>query len=113
MEILIEFKNNEYFFDNTSFEPSKINITLNDETIFLDYEWLIETQFKGGNVGDLFEELKYEMKLGQNSKAPCGGFINFYMLRGCKGNMYIIFSGVNEVSNSHYIVTLHKILTKK
>lgn len=112
MIVVKEFKNDEYIYDNilNSNDLTIVNIVVNGENIIFDYKWLIDTQFTAGNIGLELDALKNKLELGLFAKAPCGGFINFYKTQGSKGNYYVIFSGVNEVSNSHYIVTIHKII---
>lgn len=112
MEKIKEYSNSEFVFDNTKTTSSVEKIKLNGETITVDYNSIIDTQFSGGNTGQEFEHLKAFLGLGIYSKAPCGGFVNFYALTGDRGNDYILFTGINEVSNSHYIVTIHQILKK-
>ncbi len=101
----------KYVYDNLKSRKSLQRVRLEEETLKVNYEELINTQFKGGNIENdiLVNELKESLNLGIYSKAPCGGFVNFFWITGNKGGSYIIFSGVNEVSNSRYIVTLHSI----
>ena len=112
MKTIKEYSNNELVFDNIKSKPSKTKIDVGNEVIQVDYNSIVDTQFSGGNMGQEFEALKTFLNLGMYSKSPCGGFVNFYLQEGSKGGKYILFSGVNEVSNSHYIVTIHKILQK-
>ncbi len=112
MKIIKEYQNSQLVFDNTMSKSSKIEIDINSEIIQIDYNAIIDTQFSGGNMGQEFETLKTFLKLGMHSKSPCGGFLNFYFITAKKSSGFILFSGVNEVSNSHYIVTVHKILKK-
>ncbi len=113
MQTIREYRNGEFIFDNTAANYSVEKIKLDGETITVDYNLIIDTQFSGGNTGQEFEHLKAFLDLGTYSKAPCGGFVNFYAITGDRGNNYILFSGINEVSNSHYIVTIHKIVKNK
>lgn len=110
MQIVKEFRINELTYDNVKNGSITQLISLDSETIDVNYNDIINTQFTGGNVGQQFEELKINLNLGMYSKAPCGGFVNFFKITSNHGNDYIIYSGVNEVSNSHYVVTIHKIL---
>jgi hypothetical protein len=110
MIVIKEYNSNELMFDNVERTSNIKKININGETIEINYNSIIDTQFTGGNTGQKFEQLKEILNLGIYSKAPCGGFINFYKISGSSGNDYIIYSGVNEVSNSHYIITIHKIL---
>lgn len=112
MKIIKEYPNSEFVFDNAKSKSSKVKIDIGSEVIQVDYNLIIDTQFSGGNMGQEFEELKAFLNLGMYSKSPCGGFVNFSLQEGSKGGKYILFSGVNEVSNSHYIVTIHKVLQK-
>jgi len=110
MQVIKEFGSNELVYDNVKNGSITQSIDISDETININYSDIIDTQFVGGNVGPKFEQLKRDLNLGVYSKAPCGGFVNFFKVVSDKGNNYIVYSGVNEVSNSHYIVTIHKIL---
>ena len=112
MKTIKEYSNRELVFDNTKSKSSKTEIDIGSEVIQVDYNSIVDTQFSGGNMGQEFEALKTFLNLGMYSKSPCGGFVNFYLQEGSKGGKYILFSGVNEVSNSHYIVTIHKVLQK-
>ena len=111
MEVIREYENKEHVFDNTKSDQTVTKISMNKESIRVDYRSIIDTQFSGGNLSNNeFEQLKGYLALGTYSNAPCGGFINFHQVVSNKGNRYVIYSGVNEVSNSHYVVTIHKIL---
>jgi hypothetical protein len=110
MQFIKEFGSNDLVYDNAKKGTTIEHVSINAEIIDINYYDIINTQFTGGNVGQKFEQLKDDLNLGMYSKAPCGGFVNFYKVTGNMGNDYIIYSGVNEVSNSHYIVTIHKIL---
>lgn len=111
MKIKKEFKAGECYFDNgIRGMPVIITILLDDDSVLVDFGAIISTQFTGGNVSDRYEDLKRALGLGQFSSAPGGGFINFYALMSEKGVEYVLFSGVNEVNNSHYVVTVHKII---
>ncbi|MDW3194705.1 MAG: hypothetical protein R8G66_20165 [Cytophagales bacterium] len=112
MKIVKEYDRNELVFDNAISKSLRKNVVINDEEITIDFDSIIDTQFSGGNIGQDFEELKTFLKLGMYSRSPCGGFVNLYLIEGKNGGKYILFSGVNEVANSHYIVTIHKILKK-
>lgn len=109
MKIVKEYKQKEFVYDNLAKDSSKQILKLDEEELLFDFKNLIDSQFTGGNVDGNFEKLKDFLNLGMYSKAPCGGFVNFYRLKG-KNNFFVIYSGVNEVSNSHYVVTIHKIL---
>lgn len=109
MQILQEFKNDELIYDNINDTTFTQSVDINSETLLINYNDIIDTQFTGGNMGELSTQLKNDLNLGIYSKAPCGGFVNFYKVSSNLGGFYIIYSGVNEVSNSHYIVTVHKI----
>ncbi len=111
MHVVKDLEINKFVYDNAQNEPTNQSIDVNNiEMINFNYNDIIHTQFTGGNVVQKVEQLKNDLNLGMYSKAPCGDFINFYNVIGSQGNNYIIYSGVNEMSNSHYIVTVHKIL---
>lgn len=110
MRVVKEFNKGELNYDNLRDTSGNEYVEVYGEIIKIDYESIIDSQFTGGNTGDEFEKIKKELNMGFYSKAPCGGFVNFFSVIGDKGNNYIIYSGVNEVSNSHYMVTIHKIL---
>jgi hypothetical protein len=110
MKNIKEYKKREYTFSNVKKESSNVKIYINDEFIKVDFNSIIKSHFSCGNTGVDLEYYKSFLKLGIYSKSPCGGFVNFFQLYGSKGNKYIVFSGVNEISNSNYIVTIHKIL---
>lgn len=113
IKVIKSFGQNIYVFDNLKNKNHIVDIDINDEKIKVDFDLLIQTQFSGGNISDknYFEKIKNFLNLGKYSKAPCGGFVNFFKIEDKKCREYIIYSGVNEVSHSHYIVTIHKILT--
>lgn len=110
MQIVKEFWENELVYDNVKVMSVIQSTDVDNEIISINYNDIIDTQFTGGNVGQKFEQLKMYLNLGLYSKAPCGGFVNFFKVTGSKGNDFIVYSGINEVSNSHYIVIIHKIL---
>jgi hypothetical protein len=109
MVILKEFLNNEIVYDNLISEHSRMSLTIDNHTVILNFQDIINTQFSGGNLGNEIDKVKSFLNLGIYSKTPCGGFVNLYKQKLGRDNI-IIFSGVNEVSNSHYIVTIHKII---
>ena len=109
MELIKEFQKKELIFDNIKTKSCIKTINLFSDVINIDFCAIIDTQFMGGNIGQSFEELKKELNMGLYSKAPCGGFVNFYKVTSNLGNEYVVYSGVNEVSNSHYLVTVHRI----
>ncbi|MGQ1911815.1 hypothetical protein ACT3CE_18830 [Marinifilum sp. RC60d5] len=100
---------NEIVFDNLKDKTTK-EIIIEEDKLNIEFNKIIESQFSGGNIEDKYDRYKTFLGLGMYSKAHCGGFINLYKTLSEKGNYYIIYSGVNEVSNSHYIVTVHMIL---
>ena len=113
MRIIKSFSEAEIVYDNLVESSSRKNIVVEFGVIFtIDFHSIIDSQFQGGNLKpELFEILKAFMGLGQFSKAPCGGFANFYRFgKSNETEGYVVFSGVNEVSNSHYIVTVHNII---
>jgi hypothetical protein len=98
-------------FDNGQKDkPEVITIELNDDQITIDFGAIINTQFSGGNVPDKYEYLRQFLRLGEFSSAPGGGFVNFYAVTSSENVEYILFSGIREVYNSHYIVTVYKVL---
>lgn len=110
MIIVKEFYNIDLFFDNTLGNTSTMTIVLEGENLMINFDSIINSLFTNESKDLDYEYLKSYFNLGGYSKAPCGGFINFFNVTGSKGNKYILYSGVNEVSNSHFIVTIHKIL---
>ncbi|SDE60876.1 hypothetical protein SAMN04487996_10610 [Dyadobacter soli] len=111
MKIVKELAEHECYYDNAVTGRSTLTeIDLDDDSVTVDFRAIIGTQFVGGNVPEKFESLMEILHLGKFSSAPNGGFINFYSIRSRNHENYILFSGVNEVSNSHYIVTVHKVL---
>jgi hypothetical protein len=110
MKIIKHFNKTELVFDNIRNKSNKVTVTIGDDTLKIDFDNIINTQFSGGNIQSKFNEYKRFMNLGQYSKAECGGFVNFFKITSDKGKVYILYSGINEVSNSHYIVTVHKII---
>lgn len=110
MLIIKDFSKDEFVFDNLANLSSVKQINIKNETIDLNFQEIIYTQFTAGNIGHLFESLKAFLNLGKYSKAPCGGFVNFFEIMGTGGTKFVIYSGVNELSNSHYKVTIHKII---
>ncbi len=110
MLIIKEFLNNEIVYDNLINKDSCMSLIIDNHKVTLNFQDIINTQFSGGNIGSEVENIKHFLNLGIYSKAPCGGFANLYKQKWGEDSI-IIFSGVYEVSNSHYIVTVHKILT--
>jgi|GEM_PF-3436191 len=110
MKIIQEFFSSEIFYDNSSGKESKRVIDVEDNEIVIDFQEIINTQFSGGNVSHKYEDLKSFLNLGLFASAPDGGFINFYLIKSRNYNDYIIYSGINEVYNGHYLVKIHKIL---
>jgi hypothetical protein len=111
MNILKTFKRNELLYDNTTDGSSIIKIEINSDFIKINFGEIINSQFQGGNVKNDFDRLKNHLKVGISLKAPCGGFANFYKVISKSKNEYIVFSGVKEVSNSHFVVTVHAIIS--
>jgi hypothetical protein len=110
MRIIKQFNLKEFVFDNLRDQSNILYITIEDDILKIDFNQIIDTQFSGGNVQLKFNDYKDLLNLGHYSKAECGGFVNFFKVASDKGNEYILYSGVNEVSNSHLVVTIHKIL---
>ncbi len=110
MKIVKQFNTKEIVFDNLRDKSNSTDLIIGDDTLKIDFNKIIDTQFSGGNVQLKFNDYKSLLRLGQYSKAECGGFVNFFNITSENGKDYVLYSGVNEVSNSHYIVTIHKIL---
>jgi hypothetical protein len=111
MKILKECGTRDYYFDNGVKDmPALVTVILDSDWIIVDFQAIIDTQFSGGNVPNKFEGLKRMLGLGEFSSAPGGGFINFFSVFSQQNVEYILFSDVNEVYNSHYIVTVHKVI---
>ncbi len=110
MKILRQFQINELVFDNIRDKSNKVNLSIGEDTLEIDFNRIIDSQFSGGNVPSKFNDYKSLLNLGRYSKAECGGFVNFFKVRSVNGRDYVLYSGVNEVSNSHYIVTIHKLM---
>jgi hypothetical protein len=102
----MNFKEIKLIYNNALHNDVSIELNLLEDTMVINYQDIINTQFSEGNVEENEKYKKY-LRLGMYSKAPCGGFVNFYKLKSKKGSYYVLYSGVNEVSNSHYIVTVH------
>jgi hypothetical protein len=111
MHIEKEFNHSEVVFDSFLNKQPFVSLILNNDEVLLNFNDIINTQFTEGNIGAKLTHLKKFLNLGMYSKAPCGGFLNFFELLSKNGNSLIVFSGVNEVSNSHYIITIHKIIS--
>ncbi len=110
MKTAKSFSIKEIVFDNTVSKESTIIINVKKDTLIVDFKAIINTQFSGGNIREKYNKYCDFLGLGKYSKAPCGGFVNFYEYKSNLGKNYILYSGINEVSNSHYIVTVHKII---
>ena len=111
MKIIKEYNLKEIVFDNLK-DKSDSTIEFDTDKLVIEFDKIVNTQFTGGNIQTDFNSFKSFLKLGQYSKAECGGFPNFYRTESVNGSSYVIYSGVNEVSNSHYIVTVHKIISE-
>jgi hypothetical protein len=108
---IIDFEVPKLIFDNTKEEATVEDVIIDGNRISIPFEKIIDSQFSEGNTSLIEkDELKQYLNLGKYSKAPCGGFVNFFRKNESSGTDYVIYSGVNEVSNSHYIVTVHKVL---
>ncbi|NOU61921.1 hypothetical protein [Marinifilum caeruleilacunae] len=110
MKIIKQFSPNEFVFDNLKDKKTR-EIILGEDNLKIEFNKIIDSQFLGGNIENKYDEYKDFLGLGIYSKAPCGGFINFYKIRSVKKTNYVIYSGINEVSNSHYVITIHMVLT--
>lgn len=111
MKIVKDYGNQELSFDNLTVK-SNIKLDFLDDEILVELNNIINTQFQGGNIqeNEMLQSLKDYLGIGLYSKAPCGGFVNFFKVKSIKGEDFVLYSGVNEVSNSHYLITIHKIL---
>jgi hypothetical protein len=106
-----DFEVPKLIFDNTKRETSLVDVIVQGKSVSIPFENIINSQFSEGNTSMIEkDELKQYLSLGKYSKAPCGGFVNFYRINESLYTDYVIYSGVNEVSNAHYIVTVHKVL---
>lgn len=111
MHLIHDFRKEKPTFDSLTDRRYFDKIKINDDIIEVNYNSIIDTQFTGGNVDEnSYEYYKKLLNLGTFAKAPCGGFVNFYKIKSLKKREFILFSGVNEVSNSRYIVIIHKII---
>jgi hypothetical protein len=67
-----------------------------------------------GNEHPLTEELLafsvQEFGLDMYKPAPCGGW-SYYIVRECSqcGCQFVLWVGMNEVRNSHYLLTVHAV----
>jgi len=103
MTIIKEYLNDELVFENIKSNSNKVSLRIDGEVIIIDFNEIINTQFSGGNINQEYQILKEQLNLGIYSKSPCGGFVNFFSVKGTNNKKYILYSGVNEISNSHYI----------
>ncbi len=110
METILEFKPGEVIYDSLKSGSDCIVITLLDDQIEIAFNRIIDSHFSGGNAGLFYDDLKRYLGLGPYSKAPCGGFLNFFRITGSKGSNYVVLSGVNEYYNSCYLVEVCKII---
>lgn len=112
MRILEKELSNKFIYDSVKSKKKKITLSIDNDTIDVDFERIIDTLFTRGNIKDpsLIEDLKKLFNIGLYSNAPCGGFINFYKVKSKKSKNYIIYSGIKEVSNSYFVVEIHKIV---
>jgi len=110
MEVIKEFLSNEFKYDNTKNQKNILELKIEKNIFKIEFDKIINTHYSLGNISkDEIEIIKDKLKIGMFYNSPCGGFINFYKIMNKKSE-YILYSGVNEVSNSHYVVTLHKII---
>ena len=80
MKIIKEFKNDEKVYRNYN-SDSVQKYHIEELELVVDFQDIINTQFSGGNTNSKFEKIKNFLHLGMYSKAPCGGFINFYEIK--------------------------------
>lgn len=109
INIIKSYENKELVYDNL-IDKLDCSIQFGNAHLKFLFSEIIDTQFEGGNVPNEIELLANFLKLGMYSKADCGGFPNFFKVESDDQSEYIIYSGINEPSNSHIIVTVHKIL---
>jgi hypothetical protein len=111
MKIIKTFLPNEFIYDNTKNHKNTLILKLEELTLEIDFNKIINTHFSLGNISkDEIEIIKRSLGIGMFYKAPCGGFVNFYKIKAKNNIEYILYSGVSEVSNSHYVVILYKVL---
>ncbi|WP_111684804.1 hypothetical protein [Winogradskyella tangerina] len=103
---------NKSVYDSENSKKNKVKIVLSNEILKINYNKIIDTFFTQGNIED--ESLKQDLlnlfSLGKYSKAPCGGFVNFFEVLSNNANKYAIYSGIREVSNSYFKVEIHEII---
>ena len=113
MNILLikEFVADKIVYDNRRKDPKLKKINLGDDFIDVNFWDITNTDIQGGNVdSELHGELKKILHMGPYSGASDGASANFFKIVSKKsGKAYIVYSGVNEVYNSLYVVTIHKI----
>lgn len=110
VQIINNFRFGNIVFDSEISTTVTRTVSVRKSYIVVNFQDIIDTQFTGGNIPEKYEQIKLHLNLGYGSSAPCGGFINFFQITDENGKEVIIYSGINEVNNSHYIVTVHKIL---
>ena len=110
MKVIKEFSSNKFIYDNTKKLKNVLDVILDNLILKINFDDIINTQFSLGNISkDEVEKVKNFLNMGLFYNDINGGFINFYKIK-IKEREFIVFSGVNEISNSHYIITLHKII---
>ena len=55
-----------------------MSLAIDNHTVILNFQDIINTQFSGGNLGSEIDKVKSFLNLGIYSKAPCGGFVNLH-----------------------------------
>lgn len=89
--------------------PASWRLALDGEDVVVDVPALLDTHLQGGDAGAGLDVLQRLIPLGLYTRAPCGGFVNCFRVCSARGKTYYLYSGVNEVANSCYVVTLHAV----
>ncbi|MFZ9847347.1 MAG: hypothetical protein ACO3EE_04265 [Flavobacteriales bacterium] len=97
-------------YDNALKQENVVSFNFNNDTVVVNFNDIINTHWQQGNVDENEKNyLKEFLKIGMSSRAICGGFANFYRIKTQKGEEVLLYSGVSEPSNSHFVVTIHGI----
>jgi hypothetical protein len=106
----LEVNKNETLFDMDD-NKKRVIYQIDDCKIVLKRKDILKYVFVGGNIGtETIEEMRVKLNLGKYSKAPCGGFPNFYKTSCKKSNKsFIFFFGISEVYNSIFIINIHNL----
>lgn len=106
MKIIAEYIQGLYTFNSLKNQSSGQYITIDSDSIYVNYLDFIDNLWTNDN----FRAVK-NLNIGLYGKAPCGGFISLLKCSSNEGKAYVIYAGVNEISNSNYIITIHKVLS--